>query len=218
MEHNTTRDALNSRHTDALADFVARTGGPTDAGLPTPDLAAQNPAPMIPAQMNEALGLPAGVEMTRTELRRAPSVERGPYNFEFGSDGREVNPMTGAFVDPKPDEVQFRGIDETSIEARLKAAGKTAARITPAHIDDQIVRQQFHHFPGTQVIVCVLELRNGFSVVGHSACASPANFDALIGQDLARKNAREQIWALEGYLLRSKIAWADQDAAIERGG
>ena len=36
---------------------------------------------------------------------------------------------------------------------------------------------------------CVLVLRNGFTVTGESACASPENFDAEIGRRIARENA-----------------------------
>ena len=44
------------------------------------------------------------------------------------------------------------------------------------------------------------------AVTGESAAASPQNFDADIGRKIARENARNKIWALEGYLLRSKLA------------
>lgn len=52
---------------------------------------------------------------------------------------------------------------------------------------------------------CVIVLRNGFTVTGESACASPENFDPQIGRDIARKNAREKIWLLEGYLLKERL-------------
>lgn len=52
---------------------------------------------------------------------------------------------------------------------------------------------------------CVLVLRNGFTVTGESACASPANFDEQVGRDIAKRNARDKIWALEGYLLRETL-------------
>ena len=42
--------------------------------------------------------------------------------------------------------------------------------------------------------------------IGESAAASPENFDKEIGRKIARENARNKIWALEGYLLRSKLA------------
>ena len=53
---------------------------------------------------------------------------------------------------------------------------------------------------------CVLVLRNGFTVTGESACASPENFDAEIGRRIARENAAQKIWPLMGYELRSKPA------------
>lgn len=56
---------------------------------------------------------------------------------------------------------------------------------------------------------CVLVLRNGYTVTGENACASPENFDADIGRNIARQNAVQKIWPLEGYLLREKLATAD---------
>ena len=53
---------------------------------------------------------------------------------------------------------------------------------------------------------CVLVLRNGFTVTGESACASPENFDADIGRKIARDNAIDKVWMLEGYLLKQKLA------------
>lgn len=53
---------------------------------------------------------------------------------------------------------------------------------------------------------CVLVLRNGFTVTGESAVASPENFDAAVGRGLARKKAVEKIWPLLGFELRSKLA------------
>lgn len=52
---------------------------------------------------------------------------------------------------------------------------------------------------------CVLVLRNGFTVTGESACASPENFNAEIGRRIARENAVAKIWPLEGYLLRQRL-------------
>ena len=98
--------------------------------------------------------------------------------------------------------------DEKAIEAEIQAKGLNAPRLNPAHIDAQIAGEAYHVFPGTTLTVCALTLRNGFQVVGHSAAASPENFDAEIGRKIARDNARQKIWALEGYLLRSKLAAA----------
>ena len=53
---------------------------------------------------------------------------------------------------------------------------------------------------------CVLVLRNGFTVTGESACASPENFDAEIGRNIARQNAVDKVWPLLGYELKTKLA------------
>lgn len=97
-------------------------------------------------------------------------------------------------------------INEAAIESEIQAKGLNAPRLTPQHIDDQIVGEAFYVFPGTTLTVCALTLRNGFQVTGESAAASPENFDKAIGQRIARDSARAKIWALEGYLLRTKLA------------
>lgn len=96
--------------------------------------------------------------------------------------------------------------NEHAVEAEIQAKGLNAPRLNPAHIDAQIVAEDYHVFPNTPLTVCALTLKNGFMVVGKSAPASPQNFDSELGRKIARDDARNQIWALEGYLLRSKLA------------
>lgn len=95
--------------------------------------------------------------------------------------------------------------DETEIENEIQSKGLNAPRLTPAMIDDTILAEQFYVFPGTTLTICALTLRNGFQVTGESAAASPENFDQEIGQKIARDNARNKIWALEGYLLKQGL-------------
>lgn len=52
---------------------------------------------------------------------------------------------------------------------------------------------------------CVLVLRNGFTVTGESACASPENFDAEVGRKIARENAVQKIWPLLGFALKERL-------------
>lgn len=113
---------------------------------------------------------------------------------------------------------------DDAIESEIQAKGKTAPRITPADIQAAIA--QTHYFtaadgvrgaaiadgvddgstPPLQLLTfCVLVLRNGFTVTGESACASPENFDPVIGQKVARQNAEQKIWMLEGYLLKESL-------------
>lgn len=98
--------------------------------------------------------------------------------------------------------------NDDQIEAMIQAAGKTAPRLTPGQIDAAIVSEMYHVFPDTTLTIAALTLRNGYIVTGESASASPENFDAAIGRKIARDNARNKIWALEGYLLRERLAQA----------
>ena len=94
---------------------------------------------------------------------------------------------------------------EDSIEKEIQNKGLDAPRLTPEHIDEQICIEQFHTFEGTTMTVCCLTLKNGANVIGESACVSPENFDAEIGRKIARENARNEIWKLEGYLLKQNL-------------
>ena len=115
--------------------------------------------------------------------------------------------------------------DET-IEQEIQAKGLTAPRVTPADIEANIASE--HYFTAADgarmspdgnwpihklntgslglLTFCVLVLRNGFTVTGESACASPENFDAEVGRKIARQNAVQKIWPLMGYELRTKLA------------
>lgn len=47
--------------------------------------------------------------------------------------------------------------------------------------------------------VCVLQLDNGWWLVGKSAPVDPANYDAEHGQSLAYDDALRQLWPLAAY-------------------
>lgn len=94
---------------------------------------------------------------------------------------------------------------EAEVEAEIKRKGLEAARLTPDKIDAAIVSEQYIVPNGTVLTICILTLRNGFTVTGESAPASRENFDAELGQTIARRNAREKIWPLEGYLLKQRL-------------
>lgn len=108
--------------------------------------------------------------------------------------------------------------NEQEIESEIAAKGANVApRITPQHIDDQITCEYIGRasdlFAGAPMVdamkcltVCVLVLKNGFTIVGKSACASIENYNAEIGAKIARDDARKQIWALEGYHLRHLLS------------
>ncbi|HDU2653320.1 TPA: hypothetical protein U2R98_003677 [Yersinia enterocolitica] len=123
-------------------------------------------------------------------------------------------------------------VTDQTIEQEIQEKGLTAPRITPDHIESVISSEHYftaydgRHgslsrgeyvgvekpldtekdlFPLQLLTFCVLVLKNGFTVSGESACASPENFDAEIGRKIARQNAVNKIWILEGYLLKDRI-------------
>lgn len=54
-----------------------------------------------------------------------------------------------------------------------------------------------------QTTLCVLILNNGYTLIGHSACADPAKYDQQLGQQIAYNDAVRQVWPLLGYELKS---------------
>jgi hypothetical protein len=94
---------------------------------------------------------------------------------------------------------------DAEIEAELQAKGKTAPRVTYDAMLALITNEQYHHFDGTTVMVCALTLANGFTVVGTAASASVENFDEEIGRKIAKDDAINKIWPLEGYRLRQQL-------------
>lgn len=96
-------------------------------------------------------------------------------------------------------------MSEDSIEREIQEKNLNAPRLTPGLIDSVIDSTDYHVFGDTCLTVCCLTLKNGFTVTGESACASPENFDESIGRKIAFEQARNKIWMLEGYLLKQKL-------------
>lgn len=120
---------------------------------------------------------------------------------------------------------------DNQIEQEIQAKGLTAPRVTPADIEANIASEVYftadHGVSGAMAALelharhpgsgenigtlrlltfCVLVLKNGFTVTGESACASPENFDAEVGRKIARANAVNKVWPLMGYALKEKLS------------
>lgn len=78
-------------------------------------------------------------------------------------------------------------------------------KVTPEDLENMVEAEQYHRFNGTTVTVCCLELENGHTVVGQSACVRPEEFDEVKGREAARADAIKNLWPLEGYRLRLRI-------------
>lgn len=62
--------------------------------------------------------------------------------------------------------------------------------------------------------ICILVMRNGFTVLGKSAPASAANFDRELGKKFAYEDAVRQLWPLMGFALRDRL-WRDSEDAMK---
>jgi hypothetical protein len=96
-------------------------------------------------------------------------------------------------------------LDETQLENEIQSKGLNAPRLTPGHIDSCIKYTEYWVVTNTTSTVCAMVLQNNFVVIGKSAAASMANFDEEIGKKIAYDDARNQIWMLEGYLLKQSL-------------
>lgn len=118
-------------------------------------------------------------------------------------------------------------MNDKQIEQEIQAKGLTAPRVTPAGLEANIKGE--YYFTAEQAVaatiqqqdeltrltgwdgelklltLCVLVLKNGFTVTGESACASPENFDAELGRKIARQNAIAKVWPLMGYELKCRL-------------
>jgi len=126
------------------------------------------------------------------------------------------------------------------LEQEIQTKANKGPRVTPAALQAEIVSE--HYFTAAEgcagacnmnvrpdgwvtplnlLTFCVLVLRNGFTVHGVSACASPMNYNKEIGERIARENAEREIWPLLGFRLRDELArpvLTDADAVADLAG
>lgn len=96
-------------------------------------------------------------------------------------------------------------------EAELDAANQKP-RVLPENLEAQIRKTEF--FQVGLMTLCVITMQNGFMITGESACAYPENFNEEIGQRIALENAKQKMWPLLGYELKSKVH-AEQNPPAE---
>lgn len=115
--------------------------------------------------------------------------------------------------------VQSPRLDDATVEAQIKAKGlDVAPRVTKEQIDALMARVQYiggRVGESTSTVVHAFLDGTFLLASGHSACVSAENFNAELGFNMARGQAevkaRDQLWALEGYALRSKLAAVPAD-------
>lgn len=91
-------------------------------------------------------------------------------------------------------------------DAESRAVQKTPNRVSLDSIKGKIASEEYFHPKCLPTMtICVLEMSNGYAVIGQAAPADPDNFDAALGRKFAFEDAVRKIWPLEGYALRERL-------------
>ena len=126
-----------------------------------------------------------------------------PIQNEIEAKGLTAPRVTPADIEAEiASEHYFTAADGASgaLVAQLRAFDPTKA-VSHAPLSEDPAAPS----PLSCLTFCVLVLRNGFTVTGESACASPENFNEEIGRKIARQNAEQKIWPLMGYHLKQTL-------------
>ncbi len=81
----------------------------------------------------------------------------------------------------------------------------TPNTITMQGVIDTVKSASYYRLGETTNTICLLQLKNGYSAYGHSACVDPANYNQALGEKYAYEDALRKIWPLEGYLLAERL-------------
>lgn len=83
----------------------------------------------------------------------------------------------------------------------------TSNKITEKHIKSLLDNAETQEvvFWNKELVVS-FKLESGFTVLGRGVCVDPANFNLEVGRKVARENAENKLWELEGYRLQLILA------------
>lgn len=109
------------------------------------------------------------------------------------------------------------------------AEGRTAPRISLQTMEDAI--ESVHYTTADRAFgsapvaetrhatLCMIRMRNGFMVFGHSAPMSVGNFDPELGKKLAYEQCIRQLWPLMAFATKdaTKTTPAPESGSMHRG-
>lgn len=170
----------------------------------------------LPASVQTKLGAALKFDVDALVDRHQPAVRgRGPADVA-ARPGRLIPPAAG---EPGSNPTRDHLMNDQAIETEIQAKGLTAPRVTLDQLNANIVSVEIvkHVAPSGQVLRwAVLTTRNGYAVTGRpSVSVSPENDNAELGEQLARDNARNELWPLMGYELKTRVADAKRKDACE---
>ena len=137
------------------------------------------------------------------ERIESPRTDDASIESEIVAKGMTAPRVTPADIEANIKECHYFTAKQGRLgyEREVLLGGEDADPTNPDHWSGTLLPESLG-----LLTFCVLVLRNGFTVTGESACASPENFDAELGRKIARANAVNKMWPLMGYALKERLS------------
>ena len=88
----------------------------------------------------------------------------------------------------------------------LKKLEELPIKVNPDYLESQIVRKSFTMEDNGRTMICRLTMANGTVFYGYSHCVVVSEFKEDMGREYSYKDAFNQAWDREGYLLAT-LRW-----------
>lgn len=116
------------------------------------------------------------------------------------------------------DEGEDHSNDSLKASDAAASAVATSPRVSLADIEAEI--EEIYYITGDEALesysgvapafssltLCLIEMKNGYIIIGKSAPASPENFNPELGKKFAYEDCVRQLWPLMGFALREKLS------------
>jgi hypothetical protein len=115
---------------------------------------------------------------------------------------------------------------EVLMQPTLTMTGVQMLPVQPTAMDAEIESEHYRNLgsalkipnsPAGNVTLCILILRNGFVIVGKSACVNSANFNEETGKRFAREDAIKQITPFLGWRMADARLFATEASEYKFG-
>lgn len=89
-------------------------------------------------------------------------------------------------------------------------------KVTLEMVEEEVVQTEYVILPDGKTTICLLTMRNGYTIRGESSCVDPANFKKEDGEKYALERAMDKIWPLLGFRMQDKMHRETGTTFLER--
>lgn len=143
------------------------------------------------------------LELVGLHKEKVPTAD-GHYKFQINAHLSRLSPYCWISI-PGPLVEGAEIGDEFTLHLEPVSKGETMPKTVTEEQVEAAIAQEFDWKAGEKTTIVLLKLKNGFEVVGTSACVDAAAYDHEIGKKYARERALSKVWDLEAYVLQSQL-------------